>query len=181
MSSAIHIESSSSFFTPSSSSSGLALNGQMPPLWEPDMEKTCNCRGCGALLKADYRNAQRQHFCGRKGCQKLRRSLRQRLRRQRQRPTRMPSKKPGAKPKQARRPQEASLISEAEITAESPVIIGLISMITGSTNLEEIQATYRQLWLRGVQILEGRKPQAVHNSDIINLFQAMEQTASRSH
>jgi hypothetical protein len=93
----------------------------------------------------------------------------------------MPSKKPGAKPKQARRPQEASLISEAEITAENPVIIGLISMITGSTNLEEIQATYRQLWLRGVQILEGRKPQAVHNSDIINLFQAMEQTASRSH
>ena len=145
------------------------------------MEKTCNCRGCGAKLKADYRNAQRQHFCGRKGCQKLRRTLRQRLRRQGQHSTQVPSKTASAKPKQTRRPQEASLISEVAVAAENPVIIGLISMITGSTNLEEIQATYRQLWLRGVQILEGREPQTVHNSDIINLFQSIEQNARRGH
>ena len=61
------------------------------------------------------------------------------------------------------------------------MIIGLISMIKGSTNLEEIQATYRQLWLRGVQILEGTNPQTLHNSDIINLFQAIEQNARRGH
>jgi hypothetical protein len=143
------------------------------------MEKTRKCEGCGANLKGDYRNEQRQHFCAKKACQKLRRTLRQRLRRQSQRTEPTGSKRPLPKPNNRRRPQEASLISEAEITAENPVIIGLISMITGSTNLEEIQATYRQLWLRGVQILEGRKPPTMHNSDVINFLQAMEQNTSR--
>jgi hypothetical protein len=143
------------------------------------MEKTRKCRGCGATLKADYRNAKRQHFCDRKGCQKLRRTLRQGLRRQGQRATQVPSNSPSGEPNRARRPQKASLISETDITAENPVIIGLISMITGSTNLEDIQATYRQLWIRGVQILEARMPQAVHNSDVINVFQAIQQCASQ--
>lgn len=146
------------------------------------MNKAHVCRGCGATLKADYRNAQRQHFCAKKACQKLRRTLCQRLRRQSQRCTQVASKRPGEKPKHASRPQEASLISEVDITAESPVIIGLISMITGSTDLEEIQATYRQLWLRGVQILKGSaegEPQTVHNSGVINLFQAVNQNASQ--
>lgn len=178
-SSAIHVESSSSFFTPSSSSSGLALNRQMPPPWGPAMEKTCNCKGCGALLNADYRNAQRQRFCRRKGCQKLRRSLRQRLRRQGQRSALVPSKRPGAKPKQARRPQRASLISPPDIHAENPVIIGLISMVTGSTHLEEIEATYRQLWIRGKQIMEGAEPREAGNSPLINIFHALEQSAER--
>lgn len=143
------------------------------------MEKTCNCRGCGALLKADYRNALRQHFCGKKGCQKLRRSLRQRLRRQGQRSTLVPQKEPGAKPKQNRRPQRASLISPPDIRTENPVIIGLISMITGSTNLEEIEATYRQLWIRGKQIMAGAEPSEGGNSPLVNIFHALEQSADR--
>ena len=70
-----------------------------------------------------------------------------------------------------RRPQEASLISPPDISKENPALIGLISMITGSTTLEEIEATYRQLWARGIQILTGRASATTHNSALINLFQ----------
>jgi len=144
------------------------------------MEKTRKCEGCGANLKGDYRNAQRQHFCAKQACQKLRRTLRQRLRRQRQRSEPSGSERPLPKFNSRRRPQAASLIPEADITAENPVIIGLISMITDSTSLEELQATYRRLWIRGVQILEGRKLQSPPNSPLINLFEFMEQAAGQS-
>ena len=52
-------------------------------------------------------------------------------------------------------------------------------MITGSTNLEEIETTYRQLWIRGKQIMAGAEPGEVGNSGLINVFHALEQSASQ--
>ena len=43
--------------------------------------------------------------------------------------------------------------SEAEIHLQNPLFIGLISLITGSTDLEEIQQVARQAYQRGRNIL----------------------------
>ena len=52
-------------------------------------------------------------------------------------------------------------------------------MVTGSTNLEEIEATYRQLWLRGKQIMAGAEPGVAGNSQLINIFHALERSANQ--
>ena len=143
------------------------------------MEKTRKCKGCGATLKADYRNKDRQSFCARKACQKLRRARGQRIRRQQQRAAKPTSKAQIGTPKPARRPQEASLVSPPDIRAENPVIIGLISMITGSIDLEEIAATHRQLWIRGQQILEGAQLPNAGNSQPISVFQELQERSTR--
>jgi hypothetical protein len=70
--------------------------------------------------------------------------------------------------------QGASVISEAGIRAENPVFIGLISMVTGLTNLEDIQRVYRQLWLQGKAILASGEGQALQNPAIISLLQKAE-------
>lgn len=43
--------------------------------------------------------------------------------------------------------------SEADIYLDNPLFIGLISMITGSTDLEEIRQVARQAYQRGRNIL----------------------------
>ena len=75
---------------------------------------------------------------------------------------------------EARRPQAASVISEADIRSENPAIIGLISMVTGLTSLEDIERVYRQLWLRGKQILSMGQTQEPSNGAIISLFEHVE-------
>ena len=71
----------------------------------------------------------------------------------------------------ARRLRAASVVSEADIGAENPAMIGLISMFTGLTNLEDIERVHRQLWLRGKQILSGSQLQGGPNQQIINLLE----------
>ena len=66
--------------------------------------------------------------------------------------------------------QAASVVSEADIHAENPVIIGLISMITGLTDLADIQNVYRKLWLRGMDLLSADHRKALQNPAIISLF-----------
>ena len=46
-------------------------------------------------------------------------------------------------------------------------------MVTGSTNLEEIEATYRQLWIRGKQIMAAAEAGETGNSPLINIFHAL--------
>jgi hypothetical protein len=74
----------------------------------------------------------------------------------------------------ARGLQEASVISEADIRAENPVFIGLISMVTGLTDLEDIQRVYRQLWMRGKEILAAGEARTLQNSAIISLLKKMD-------
>ena len=47
-------------------------------------------------------------------------------------------------------------MSEADWNSKHPMIIGLVSMLTGSTNLEDIQNVCRKLRERGAQILGQR-------------------------
>jgi hypothetical protein len=51
------------------------------------------------------------------------------------------------------------------------VIIGVISMITGSTDLESIQQVYRRCWRRGLEILSARGGGTVPNPAIISLLE----------
>ena len=54
-----------------------------------------------------------------------------------------------------RRRQKASAVTEAAFRAEDPAIIGLISMLSGTIDIEDIKKTYQRLWLTGKQILSG--------------------------
>jgi len=99
------------------------------------MENTRKCKACGRKFKPDARNRERQSYCPRRDCQRRRRTLRQKQRRQ------MAPARPGPSggPNGSRGPQGASVISEADIRAENPVFIGLISMITGLTSFEDVE------------------------------------------
>ena len=89
--------------------------------------------------KPDSRNGERQSYCPQCDCQPQRRTLRQRQRWQKTAQRFDPSEPPNG----SRRLQSASVISDADIRVENPVIIGLISMITGMKDIEDIQRVYR--------------------------------------
>jgi len=131
------------------------------------MENACKCRACGRKFKPDVRSQGRQGYCSRPAWQRWRRAATQRLRRQNAAAGKVRTQLPGG----ARRLQAASVVSEADIRAENPAIIGLISMVTGLTNLEDIERVYRQLWLRGKQILSGSQFQGQPKHQIINLLE----------
>lgn len=130
------------------------------------METTRKCKGCGSSFSPDSRNQGRQDYCSKRQCQRQRKSLRQRQRREsaKAKPGLATTSEPG------RGLQWASDISEADIRAENPVFIGLISMLTGLTDLEDIQRVYRQLWLRGREILTVGQAQTLQNPAIISLL-----------
>ena len=63
-------------------------------------------------------------------------------------------------PKAVRGLQQASQIPEALIDTQSPILIGLISMLIDSADREEISKALRRLWQRGFDLLNpqlGRK------------------------
>ena len=128
------------------------------------MANTRECRACGKAFKPDNRNQGRQSYCRRPGCQRLRRTLRQRLRRQ----TATSKPRRSTPATTARGLQADSHISEADIRLEYPVIIGLISMFTGLTNLEDIEQVYRQCYRRGLEILPAGKHGIVGSPAIIS-------------
>ncbi len=134
------------------------------------MENTRKCKGCGSSFKPDSRNQSHQEYCSRRQCQRQRKSLRQRQRRQSAKAKLglAGASKPG------RGLQWASDISEADIRAENPVFIGLISMVTGLTDLEDIQRVYRQLWLRGREILAAGEARALQNPALISILDKAE-------
>jgi hypothetical protein len=134
------------------------------------MENTRKCKGCGRSFRPNFRNRDRQEYCVRRQCQRHRKTLRQKQRRQ------SAKTKLGlaTAPQPGRGLQRASDISEADIRTENPVFVGLISMVTGLTDLEDIQRVYRQLWLRGKEILAAGEARALQNPAIIRMLEKAE-------
>jgi hypothetical protein len=134
------------------------------------MENTRKCKGCGRSFRPTSSNRDRQEYCVRRQCQRQRKTLRQRQRRQ------SAKAKLGlvTAPQPGRGLQGASDISEADIRTENPVFVGLISMVTGLTDLEDIQRVYRQLWLRGKEILAAGEARALQNPAIISMLENAE-------
>jgi hypothetical protein len=106
------------------------------------------CQACSMLFAVDPRNSERQRFCSNPDCQRERRRREQRWRRT---PAleRLCSELVNDDPKAARRLQKASRIPEALIDTQSPILVGLISMLIDSKDREEISKTLRRLWERG--------------------------------
>jgi hypothetical protein len=121
------------------------------------------------LFAVDHRNSERQRFCSNPDCQRERRRREQRLRRA---PAleRLCSELLNDDPKAARRLQKASRIPEALIDTQSPLLVGLISMLIDSKDREEISKALRRLWERGVEILNPqlskRQPKRLQGSPI---------------
>ena len=112
-----------------------------------------NCQACSVLFAVEPRNSERQRFCPKPDCQRERRREAQRLRRATVL-ERLCSALLKDDPKAASGPQTASCIPEGLIDSQSPVLIGLISMLIDSADREEISNALRRLWQRGVQILD---------------------------
>jgi len=114
------------------------------------MKITRKCRACGSLFAVEQRNANRHFHCPAVACQKSRRALAQQRRRQAQ-PAR-----PGVKG--ARRLQAGPKPPEATILQEHPMFMGLLSMLTGSSDLQQLKIMAGRLAERGRDIL-GLLPQ----------------------
>jgi hypothetical protein len=110
------------------------------------------CQACSVLFAANNHNSERQRFCSKPDCQRERRRREQRLRRATDL-ERLCSALLNDDPKAARRLQKASRNPEALMDAQSPLLIGLISMLIDSHDREEISKTLRRLWLQGFEIL----------------------------
>ena len=129
------------------------------------MENPYKCRACDRKFKPDARSRERQLYCSRHNCQ--RRTLRQKERRQ----AAVYESGSSELLETTRQPQAASGVSQTGIRAEHPVIIGLISMFTGLTALEDIEGAYRRLWERGMDILSSDRSKALQNTATIRLFE----------
>ena len=134
------------------------------------MRNTRECQACGKIFTPDRRNGQKQTFCAKQQCQQRRRTLRQKLRRHH-------AALPGASavPQPTAQtalsgPQKASVLSKVDFGSENPVIIGLISMLIGSDDIDEVEAAYRRFKMRGIQIASLRSMPSSPNSQIINIF-----------
>ena len=110
------------------------------------------CGACGHHFEPDYRNRTRQAFCRRPECRRSRRAAAQRKRRsQAQRDIPLTRR---LKP------------SEARWLRKNPLIIGLVSVLIGSTDLEQIETFCASAILRGGKILNGTLVDADQNSSV---------------
>src|SRR6266403_2095957 len=100
-----------------------------------------HCEACGKSFTPDFRNRKRQVFCGLAECQRQRRNQAQRERR------RIPRKE-GLRTRRLK-PSEAAWLKK------HPLIIGLISVLMGSTDLNEIETFCAAASERGRRILKG--------------------------
>lgn len=140
------------------------------------MGTTNKCKGCGKEFKTDPHNRDRQSYCRRQACQRLRRAHRQRQRR-----AEAVAGPPQGQPTTATsRLQTASDLSEADMRSQNPVIIGLISMITGTTDLESIEQVYRQCWLRGREILSASRPGTIKTPAVCSHLHEAKQDVLRT-
>lgn len=120
----------------------------------PTMTTTRKCLACKALFVADYRNGHRQAYCPKEGCQLARRRQEQ----QRRRALAKTGQLLTELPKRPRRLQTASQAREAFFNSQSPVIIGLISMLADSLSREDLEKTLWRLWERGQSVLGRASP-----------------------
>ena len=104
------------------------------------------------LFAVDHRNSERQRFRSSPDCRRERRRREQRLR-QATALERLCAALQNDDPKAVRGLHKASRFPEALIDAQSPILIGLISMLIDSADREEISNTLRKLWQRGFEIL----------------------------
>jgi hypothetical protein len=108
----------------------------------PEMTAKHKCKACRRPFTADARNQKRQSFCDRPECQRIRRTEAQRRRRDRSRKSDSLTRL--LKP------------SEAAWLRRNPFVVGLISVLIGSSDRTEIETYYAALIQRGTKILEGR-------------------------
>ena len=122
------------------------------------------CQACNELFRPDPRNGERQRFCSNVSCRQERRRREQRLRRATLL-ERICAELLSKRPKVGRGLQKASPIPEALMDTQSPVLIGLISMLIDSVDREEIHQAIRRLWQRGFEILNPphSKPDPTHS------------------
>jgi len=103
-------------------------------------------------FKIDCRAAHRHLYCANPMCQRSRRTQAQARRRANQaaqtQSTESSRLQSGVKP------------GEADILAENPLFVGLISMLTGSNDLDEIKIVSRRLYERGRGLL-GITPEKI--------------------
>ena len=115
------------------------------------MKATRNCKACARPFAVDHRNGHHQAYCPDAECQRQRRTEAQK----RRRTTHVTKAALDSAGVSSRLRPEVKL-TEADWYAEHPMIIGLISMLTGSTDLEEIKTVCRKLGERGRNILGHR-------------------------
>ncbi len=107
------------------------------------------CRACGKPFHPDYRNAATQAFCPQPECRRARRAKSQRHRRDRARQ--------GNSITRQLKPSEALWLHK------NPMIIGLISVLIGSTDIQDIEAFCAAASLRGRKIVDGTLVDAAEN------------------
>lgn len=110
------------------------------------------CQACSILFAVDPRNSERQRFCSNADCQRERRRPEQRVRRATAL-GRLCAELLNDDPTPVRKLHAASRIPEALIDTQSPILIGLISMLIDSEDRDEISKALRRLWQRGAEIL----------------------------
>ena len=112
------------------------------------------CTACGRAIAPSANNDARQAFCSRPPCQRIRRSEAQCLRR-------------------ARAKKDATLTrhlkpADADWLRKHPLIVGLISMLIGSGDRNQIEACCAALIERGQKILDGTLFEDPQNNPNIN-------------
>ena len=106
-----------------------------------EMASKRECRACRKSFSPDYRNQADQAFCPRPECRRFRRAEAQRKRRNR----------PGQDHLLTRRLKP----SEARWLRKNPMVVGLVSVLIGSTDWQDIEAFCAAAALRGRKILDG--------------------------
>ena len=94
----------------------------------------------------------RQTFCSRAECQRERRRRSQKLRRLRQRRTAQSENSLSSDGINFIRLQSSTKLNEADSMLEDPFIQGLISMLSGTNDLNEIKNTIRRIIERGQKL-----------------------------
>ena len=115
------------------------------------MKEKPNCLACKQPFDKDPRTVSRQTFCPRAECQRERRRRSQKLRRLRQR--RSEDRRSSGGINFSRLQCEMKPI-EADSMLEDPFVQGLISMLIGTNDLDEVKNAIRRL------IEHGRKLQS---------------------
>ena len=100
-----------------------------------------NCRACGEAFVPNHRSQATQAFCPASECQRARRAEAQRKRRK--------ASAAGGYLTSRLKPSEAAWLRK------NPLIIGLISVLIGSTDWQDIEAFCAAAILRGKRVLDG--------------------------
>ena len=119
------------------------------------MNEKFNCLACKQPFEKDPRTISRQTFCSKAECQRERRRRSQKLRRLRQRrPTQSENRSPsgGINFSQLQCKMKPT---KAESVLEDVFIQGLISMLSGTSDLNEVKNTIRCIFKHGRKLQSG--------------------------